>query len=62
MPQDRALPPDKKISRAQREGLLWEASREYMRGKITAAKLKEIERATAPKIRSVFSSKGPNRT
>jgi len=42
----------KKIPTAHRERLLWEASREYMRGKISASELKEIEYSTTPHSRS----------
>ena len=33
----------KKLSLAERDGILWEASRQYMRGQITADELKKIE-------------------
>ena len=46
----------KKIPTAQRERLLWEASREYMRGKISAHDLRMIEHSTAPYSRSASSS------
>ncbi len=42
----------KKIPTVHRERLLWEASREYMRGNISASELKEIEDSTAPHARS----------
>jgi len=45
-----------KIPTAQREWLLWEASREYMRGKISAHDLRVIEHSTAPYSRSASSS------
>ena len=52
MSQDIAQALRKKIPTAHRERLLWEASREYMRGNISASELKEIEDCTSPHSRS----------
>ena len=52
MSQDREQALRKKIPTAHRERLLWEASREYMRGKISASELKGIEYSTDPNSRS----------
>jgi hypothetical protein len=40
--------PEKKIPAAKRESILWEASRQYMRGQISASRLREIECSTIP--------------
>jgi hypothetical protein len=47
-----------RLTATEREGLLWEASRQYMRGQITVSKLQEIERDTAShnKTTSLFSA------
>ncbi len=52
MSQDIVQALRKKIPNAHRERLLWEASREYMRGNISASELKEIEDWTSPHSRS----------
>ena len=52
MSQDIVQALRKKIPTAHRERLLWEASREYMRGNISASELKEIEYSTAPHARA----------
>jgi hypothetical protein len=52
MSQDIVQALRKKIPTAHRERLLWEASREYMRGNISASELKEIEDSTSPHSRS----------
>ena len=52
MSQDIVQALRKKIPNAHRERLLWEASREYMRGNISASELKEIEDYTSPRSRS----------
>ena len=52
MSQDIVQALRKKIPNAHRERLLWEASREYMRGNISASELKEIEEYTSPHSRS----------
>lgn len=52
MSQDIVQALRKKIPTAHREWLLWEASREYMRGNISASELKEIEDCTSPHSRS----------
>lgn len=51
MSQDREQALRMKIPTAHRERLLWEASREYMRGHISASELKEIEDSTSPHSR-----------
>lgn len=56
MSQDKEHALRKKIPTAQRERLLWEASREYMRGKISAHDLRVIEQSTAPYPRPASSS------
>ena len=37
------MPPPEEVSYAEREGILWRAAGQYMRGEITAYRLQEIE-------------------
>jgi len=37
------MPPLEEVSDAEREGILWRATRQYIRGEITARRLQEIE-------------------
>jgi len=52
MMQNRSQSSKKKISPAQRERMLWEASRRYMRGSITDDELRNIERSISTKSAS----------
>jgi hypothetical protein len=62
MLQDKEQAIRKKIPTAQRERLLWEASREYMRGNISAHELRVIEHSTGPYSRSASSSHAEKQT
>lgn len=60
MMQNRSQSSKKKISPAQRERMLWEASRRYMRGSITDGELRSIERSISSKSASSVSESQPS--